>query len=372
MDNPTENLSWLKSPHAGETIGYRDRHGNERHLNVRYPQVTATTLVDGAEIRPHLYRCSFALDGFHFCERIDLYSIIEPGEQALFIDTGHHDLSGMAFLDDLLAKTGTPWEATDIFLTHLHDDHMGNVPYCLDQGARRVMRGACKPFDPAMVTAFMNDTGVTAAGDEGLDSFVTLLTGQDNPLYEPIPAVQVVGAGTVLDRGGYHLEVLETPGHTIDHLCLLEREQRFLFAGDHIIVASPGVLQLERDQHLLRSFLSSIRELRDLGLETVYMSHHEMLEGADNIVRLLDRILGTYDKPLGKTKDILTERGPASAYEVARASCQHLPGGLAGLVNGMRARRVSTTFGYVEYLVDIGWARRHEADDGTLMYEKAN
>lgn len=29
-------------------------------------------------------------------------------------------------------------------------------------GGRQVMRGACKPFDPAMVTAFMDDTGVTA------------------------------------------------------------------------------------------------------------------------------------------------------------------------------------------------------------------
>lgn len=364
-------LDWLNEPYRGDVVTYRDRAGRERQLPVRYPNVTATPLVEAQEVRPHLFRCSFALDGFHFCERIDLYSIIEPGERALLIDTGHYDLCGMHFLDDLLAATGTPWEATDIFLTHLHDDHTGNVPYCLDQGARRLMRGACELFDPRTVDAFLREVGAIAAKDTALDGFVAMLRGEDNPLYGPLPLVKEVGAGDTLSLGGYHLQVLETPGHTVEHLCLLEPEQRFLFAGDHIIVAAPGVMQLERDQHLLQRFLESIADLRDAGLRTVYMSHHEVLEGEDDIVRLLNRILSTYEKPLEKTRAVLADIGPATVYATTEASCRHLPGGLAGLPAGMRARRVATTFGYLEYLVDTGEAHRHTADDGALVYEKA-
>lgn len=372
MSDPSNALAWLDQPHAGETITYRDRTGQPHQLPVRYPHVTAIAHAQGCEIAPHLFWCSFALDGFHFCDRIDLYSIIEPGERALLIDTGHYDLCGMTFLDDLLAQTGTPWEATDVFLTHLHDDHTGNVPYCLHQGARGLMRGACDPYDPRKVQAFLQETGAAAVQDTALDAFVAMLLGKDNPLYELLPTVREVGSGDSLDYGGYHLQVLETPGHTFEHRCLLEPERGILFAGDHIIVATPGVMQFQRDQQLLRRYLESLRMLRNSGLRTVYLSHHEALTDADSIVRLIDRIAATYNKPLEKTRAIVTEEGPATIYATAAASCRHLPGGLAGLANGMRSRRVATTFGYLEYLADTGWARRHVADDGALVYEKAN
>lgn len=372
MSTASDALAWLDQPHVGETITYHDRAGQPHRLAVRYPQVSATPLATGQEILPHLHYWSFALEGFHFCERIDLYSIIEPGERALLIDTGHYDLCGMTFLDELLDQTGTPWEATDVFLTHLHDDHAGNVPYCLHQGAHRLMRGGCTPYDPQAVQEFLRETGAAAARDTALDAFVAMQVGKDNPLYSPLEQVREVGAGDTLDYGGYHLEVLETPGHTPEHRCLLDPERRLLFAGDHIIVAAPGVMQFQRDQHLLESYLRSLRTLRNYGLRAVYMSHHEALNDADDIVRTIDRLIATYRKPLEKTRAIVADQGPLSVYAAAEASCRHLPGGLAGLANGMRSRRVATTFGYLEYLADTGWARRRKDDDGALVYEKAN
>jgi glyoxylase-like metal-dependent hydrolase (beta-lactamase superfamily II) len=41
-----------------------------------------------------------------------------------------------------------------------------------------------------------------------------------------------VEEGTVIDLGGRSLEVLLTPGHAPDSLCLLDRENRLLFTGD--------------------------------------------------------------------------------------------------------------------------------------------
>jgi len=59
------------------------------------------------------------------------------------------------------------------------------------------------------------------------------------PGFEPagyrIGAYQIseyVGEGSIIDLGGRKLEVLMTPGHAPDSLCLLDREGRLLFVGD--------------------------------------------------------------------------------------------------------------------------------------------
>ena len=65
-------FDWVNEPHHGDVVTYRDPHGRKHQLPVRYPDVTATPLVQAKEIRPHLYRCSFSLNEFHFCERFIL------------------------------------------------------------------------------------------------------------------------------------------------------------------------------------------------------------------------------------------------------------------------------------------------------------
>lgn len=43
---------------------------------------------------------------------------------------------------------------------------------------------------------------------------------------------EFVGEGSVIDLGGRELEVLLTPGHAPESLCLLDRQNRLLFTGD--------------------------------------------------------------------------------------------------------------------------------------------
>ena len=50
-----------------------------------------------------------------------------------------------------------------------------------------------------------------------------------------IPAFKIshfVKNGDVIDLGDRQLEVLETPGHTPDSICLLDRQHKLLFVGD--------------------------------------------------------------------------------------------------------------------------------------------
>lgn len=360
---------WLDRPHHGETRAVVDRFDTEHHLPVRYPNVTATPLVQAEEEQPGLFHTAFALEGFHFCNRIDLYAVGSAAEGALLVDTGHYDLCGTAFLDHLVKAIGAGWEGTDLFLTHLHDDHVGNVPYCLYQGARRVYRGGCQPYDPARAQEFLQVTGAIAAGDEELDEFAAFLMGEGNPLFQDGPSLDAVSEGAAFDRAGWHLEVLDTPDHTAEHRCLVDRERGVLFAGDHLIFGAPGVMQLQADQHLLGHYLGSMAALRRMNLRQALLSHHEALVGTEAVNELIDRIVAVHDRPLAKAEAVLRAEGPATIYQAAAAYDAGRPVPLAEQPRAVRARRVATMFGYLDYLVDTERARRHVADDGSLVYE---
>ncbi len=59
----------------------------------------------------------------------------------------------------------------------------------------------------------------------------------DEYVGRPYAITRIVRDGDRIDLGGRVLEVLETPGHAPDALCLLDREHRQLFTGDTFYLA---------------------------------------------------------------------------------------------------------------------------------------
>jgi glyoxylase-like metal-dependent hydrolase (beta-lactamase superfamily II) len=53
----------------------------------------------------------------------------------------------------------------------------------------------------------------------------------------PFMISRIVGEGDTIDVGGRILEILVTPGHAPDSICLLDRENRLLFTGDTFYLA---------------------------------------------------------------------------------------------------------------------------------------
>lgn len=54
---------------------------------------------------------------------------------------------------------------------------------------------------------------------------------------EPYMITKTVKDGDCIDLGGRELEIVESPGHAPDALCLLDRENRLLFTGDTFYLA---------------------------------------------------------------------------------------------------------------------------------------
>lgn len=89
--------------------------------------------------------------------------------------------------------------------------------------------------------------------------------------------VDAVGAGTVLDLGGRHLELLATPGH----LAVLDREAGLLFAGDVVHPNHRAILHFAGcDAREFRHPVDRLIDVRDAGaFDTLLPAHVPPLAG---------------------------------------------------------------------------------------------
>ncbi len=170
-----------------------------------------------------------------------LIACAETGE-ALAVDPVEHELC-------LARAKELGWEITQIVNTHEHGDHIGG--------------------NAAMVAA----TGAKLLAHENAGSRIP---GMDGGL----SAGDVVRVGRTVE-----LEVLDTPGHTLIHICLLARgEQPALIAGDTIFNAGAGNCR-GGDPHLL--YETFTRQLANLPEDTRIFPGHDYFE--NNLNFTLDR-----------------------------------------------------------------------------------
>ncbi len=168
----------------------------------------------------------------------DIYAIYEPGQfeevisflivgeqRALLFDTG----LGIAKLRPVIA-TLTNLDVM-VLNSHGHYDHIGGNYEFSDIGG----------VDVAYARERAN-----GAGNEKVVEYVTgdwlwkkTPDGFDPQSYEikPYAVTTYFEDGDIIDLGGRRLEILLTPGHSPDSICLLDREGRRLFTGDTFYLA---------------------------------------------------------------------------------------------------------------------------------------
>lgn len=316
---------------------------------------------------PGLLHAVFNVQGFYFADRIDRYLLFERGKQALFIDLGHPLLTGSAHLDEMLEYAEVPWNNTDVAITHFHADHVGNLPYFMQKGGRRVYHGALPQVNDAFCEDFARAIGWNKALDTSWEEFRDTLLYIMQVRQPALPHVAVPGEGSTLTMGDWSLTAIETPGHAPEHLCFGDLQRRVLFSGDHIVDAAPSLMQFSRSDHLLGRFLGTFPRLKEMGFETVYMSHHEPLQGIAHINAFYDYMAAKFEKPLAKRLEIVRNLGSATVYD-ATVAAQRSHGSFDELEFGMRVRRFAMTFSYLEYLADKGALKREEDTQGVLHY----
>jgi glyoxylase-like metal-dependent hydrolase (beta-lactamase superfamily II) len=109
--------------------------------------------------------------------------------------------------------------------------------------------------------------------------------GFDPAAYRIVPskATRLLEDGDVLDLGGRRLEVLHTPGHSPDCICLIDRENGLLFGGDTV---NTGPVYAQYEESSLPKFAESLGRLADMrsDLRRVFVCHYLRLENEPSLL----------------------------------------------------------------------------------------
>jgi glyoxylase-like metal-dependent hydrolase (beta-lactamase superfamily II) len=173
--------------------------------------------------------------------------------------------------------------------SHYHFDHSGGNRF-FDEFAihRSGAELVSKPSPPELAARYMAYTrrlleawGPYREADELYFHMLTaermireLPEGFDPDGYEVVPSIptRLLDEGDVLDLGGRQLQVLHTPGHSPDCICLLDEANGLLFGGDTI---NTGPIYAQMEDSDLEKFARSTARLAQMadGYRRVFVCH---------------------------------------------------------------------------------------------------
>jgi len=187
-----------------------------------------------------LFEKTLFLQGYEFSSNIyvitgDYLAIIDPGNDY----TAFMELFSLGF---------KPPDIKKIVLTHGHMDHVG--------GTIELFRGY-RGYQNLDLEVILHEAGPL--------QFKEMAKGLGCRLTE-------VRGGEILDLSGFEFEVIHTPGHTLDGLCLYHAPSRTLFSGDTILPHAMAEVDKEGGGRM-DHYLYALRTLRKKEIEYVMPGH---------------------------------------------------------------------------------------------------
>jgi glyoxylase-like metal-dependent hydrolase (beta-lactamase superfamily II) len=184
-------------------------------------------------------------------------------ERGVIIDTGNGIGNIKAVVEGL---TDLP---VAVLNTHTHGDHIGGN----------------HQFDEvyAYDTEFSRDREMHGQTREQMGNYLEAeMVWKSLPDYldvekwkiPPFKVTKWVKDGEIIDLGGRKLEIIHTPGHTPDSLCILDRENKIFWTGDSFY---PAPIYVYAPTTSLDQFIESFRKMAELisEYEWVMPSHNE-------------------------------------------------------------------------------------------------
>lgn len=207
-------------------------------------------------------------------------------DRACVIDGG----SGIGRLDKLVEKlTDKPYV---LLLTHTHNDHIGGCKHFDDIGVYddwMSWERAAKGYSKAKMHEIIEEGYVIKNYPSG---FIV-----DDYGAGPFTVTHWYKDGDIVDLGKRKLEIIHTPGHSTNSVCLIDREARHLYTGDHYYTG---------------------------GVSTYLPggNHDDFIESSEKLVRMMgdyDFLMPAHHQPLVEKEEMIVMRDAAVAIKEGRA-----------------------------------------------------
>jgi len=160
--------------------------------------------------------------------------------------------------------------------THFHEDHIGADEAIIERFGVPVLAHADS-------VPFINM-------DAALNPYQEIVWGYPEP-------VEVSTLGGFVETGKYRFDVVETGGHSVGHVALVEMSKGWCFSGDIFITEKPKVIRADED---IEGLMESMRKLIDLPTERLVLftamgavipeGRHALLSCLDYLEGLLDKV----------------------------------------------------------------------------------
>jgi glyoxylase-like metal-dependent hydrolase (beta-lactamase superfamily II) len=199
------------------------------------------------------------------------------------------------WVDGLLVDTGCAhtarqltsavkgWRVEQVANTHSHEDHIG-----ANAALQEMFRCPIRAHPDAL--PILENPRL-----QPLQPYRRLFWGWPKPSRgEPI--------GEQVETGQFHFQVIHTPGHSPDHVCLFEPDRGWLFSGDAYIGGQDQALRAGYDIH---GILASLRKLAELPVTTIFSGSGSVRD--NGLQRLQDKV--AYLEGLGEQIRALRDQG---------------------------------------------------------------
>ena len=202
----------------------------------------------------------------------------------LLIDTGPHHIA-----DEIIAALKN-YPPDKVVITHQHEDHTGNC--------RRIQEEFGTPIfaRPEAATVLANPPEI--------EIYRKIMWGN-------APAVKTTTIDNYVETGNYKLEAIHTGGHSCDHTCYFEPQNRWLFAGDFYLGENLNGFMIGEN---IVEHLTGLKKIIELEPDVIFCGlKGRLTDGKERLLRkyhswwnLCCKVKTLYEE--GKTrKEILSE-----------------------------------------------------------------
>jgi len=272
------------------------------------------------EILPRLYRIQVPLPGSplksvnSYVIKGENYGKIGEEGRNLIIDTGMNRQECKEALEEGLKELNIDLHRTDLFITHMHADHLGLVNEVATETSKIYFNYPDMQF---MVEDIWDKMGQVAT-QSGFppDALYKALKRHPGNRYSPTSDIDFtfLKEGDVLRVGGYKFQCLETPGHTPGSICLYEPEWKVIITGDHVLGdITPNISMWLDGRDPLGHYLDSLDKIYDLPVELVLPGHRRIFSDLQARIRELKE---HHHQRIREVMEIIDEKG-MDAYQIA-------------------------------------------------------